>query len=85
MKIVSYAFVVIFQIIIILQLKLLDNFYLILLIFITFLITGIKMNFFSKSKNVNFKNVGWGVFYGSLTSISLTILFITWLSYNFPK
>ncbi len=84
MKITSYILTILIQFLSLLTLKLLDNFYLVILIFITCLVSGllIKTNNSTKSKT---KEIGWGLLFGSLTSLALTILFIIWLSFNFPK
>ena len=84
MKIVSFVLTILIQFLSLMTLKLLDNFYLIILIFISCLLAGflIKMNSSVKSRT---KEIGWGLLYGSLTSVTLVILFVIWLSFNFPK
>ncbi len=68
------------------SLKLLDSFWLIIAIFILSLIVGGVMNFSNReTKNAKTNNIGWGLFYGSLTSLGLVIIFTIWLSFNFPK
>lgn len=84
MKIVSFILTMLFQFLSLLSLKLLDNFYLILAIFVSCLIVGFLINI-SSSKDTITKKIGWGLLYGSLTSLTLTILFMIWLSFNFPK
>jgi hypothetical protein len=39
----------------------------------------------NRPKKSRMHEIGWGLLFGSLTSLVLTISFITWLSYNFPK
>jgi hypothetical protein len=84
MKIVAFITTILIQFLSIVALNLLDNFYLIILIFITCLVGGllIKMSSSTKSK---MKEIGWGLLFGSLTSLTLTLLFVIWLSFNFPK
>jgi hypothetical protein len=66
-------------------LKLLDNFFLIIGIFIFCIAIGGIINFSKPTKNSTIKNIGWGLFYGSLTSLGLVTVFMIWLSFNFPK
>jgi hypothetical protein len=67
-------------------LKLLDSFGIIIAIFILSLVVGGIMNFSNKAPGTTKTNhIGWGLFYGSLTSLGLVLLFIVWLSFNFPK
>ena len=68
---------IVLQVSIALTLKLLDNFDLIIMIFIISLSVGGLINF---SKNqIKIKNVGWGLFYGSLTSLGIVLIFMIWL------
>lgn len=83
-KIISFLLTLLIQFLSILTLKLLDNFYLIILIFIACLITGHIFRTNTSSTSAK-KEIGWGLFYGSITSLLLTIVFIIWLSFNFPK
>ena len=84
MKTTSFILTILIQFLLIFTLKLLDNFYLILLILISSLAVGflIRISNLTKSK---IKKIGWGLLFGSLTSLILTILFVVWLSFNFPK
>jgi hypothetical protein len=36
-------------------------------------------------KKSNVQQIGNGILFGSLTSLSLTIIFLIWLFFNFPK
>ena len=77
---------IILQFLSVVTLKLLDNFYLIILIFILCLVIGGLINFSNKDTKKEMTNaIGWGLFYGSLTSLGLVIVFMIWLSFNFPK
>ena len=62
--------------------KLLDNFSLIITIYIISLICGIILKFFTKNR---LKKIGWGIFYGSLISVVIISGFIIWLELNYPK
>ena len=55
-------------------------------IFILCLVVGGLINFSKKDtkKEITIA-IGWGLFYGSLTSLGLVIFFMIWLSFNFPK
>ena len=67
-------------------LKLLDNFWLIIIIFFLTLFIGTLLNFSNpQTKTKISKQIGWGLFYGSLTSIVVIVILMIWLSFNFPK
>ncbi len=83
-KTASFILTISIQFLAILSLKLLDNFFLIIMIFIACLLGGRSMKS-SSSSNSQKKEIGWGIFYGSLTSLTLTIVFIIWLVLNYPK
>ena len=69
----------------VLTLKLLDSFYLIIEIFLACLLIGAIINFSKADYNPTTIKIGWGLFYGSLTSLGLIIVFMIWLSFNFPR
>ena len=69
----------------VLTLKLLDNFPVIIGIFILSIVVGGLIKFSKPSTNLTIANIGWGLFYGSITSLGLIIAFTIWLSFNFPK
>jgi general stress protein CsbA len=85
----KYFFLVVtiaLQFLSVVTLKLLDSFWLIITIFILSLVVGGLMNFSNReTKITKTSNIGWGLFYGSLTSLGLVIVFTIWLSFNFPK
>ena len=83
-KVASFILTISIQFLAIISLKLLDNFFLIIMIFIACLLGGRSMKS-SNSSNSQKKEIGWGIFYGSLTSLTLTIVFIIWLVLNYPK
>lgn len=86
MKYIFLAATIALQFLSVFTLKLLDSFWLIITIFILALVAGGVMNFSNrKTGTTKTKNIGWGLFYGSLTSLALVILFMIWLSFNFPK
>ncbi|MFZ4929205.1 hypothetical protein [Chryseobacterium sp. Mn2064] len=68
----------------IVSLQLLDGFEIIIGIFIACLLVGALLYFLKSEKLLSFKNLGFGLFYGSLISLVSTIGFMIWLSYNFP-
>jgi len=80
---ISFFATILFQFLLVLNLKLLDNTYLILSLFSTFIL--ILLFFKVVFKKSNLQQIGRGILFGSLTSLSLTIIFLIWLSYNFPK
>jgi hypothetical protein len=80
---ISFFSTILFQFLLVLNLKLLDNTYLILSLFSTFILIGLFFKVVFKKSNL--QQIGRGILFGSLTSLSLTIIFLIWLSYNFPK
>jgi hypothetical protein len=80
---ISFFSTILFQFLLFLNLKLLDNTYLILSLFSTFILIGLFFKVVFKKSNL--QQIGRGILFGSLTSLSLTIIFLIWLSYNFPK
>ena len=86
MKYLILVITLVLQFISVMTLKLLDSFALIIAIFLMCLVVGGFMNF-AKRESVKTKTniIGWGLFYGSLSSLGLVILFTIWLSFNFPK
>ncbi|MTI41088.1 hypothetical protein [Fulvivirga lutimaris] len=77
MKIITYLITISFQLLSVWSLKLLDSFSLIIVIFISCVIGGF---FLKRIKSTT--NLGWGLFFGSLTSLVITIGFTIWLSFN---
>jgi hypothetical protein len=85
MKTIYSILTIILHFLIIIDLKILDNLNLIIIILVLSTITGFTIKFLYKNKNKHLLNLGSGIFYGSLTSLISTTLFIIWLNYNFPK
>jgi hypothetical protein len=85
MKYIFLATTIALQFLSVLTLKLLDSFYLIIGVFILCVVVGGIINFSQPTNNSTTKNIGWALFYGSLTSLGLIIVFMIWLSFNFPK
>jgi len=83
MKIVVYILTILLQLLSIISLKLLDNFYLILTIIFACLILGLVFKT-DKRLNATLKAVGWGLLYGSITSITGGAIFMVWLVLNYP-
>jgi hypothetical protein len=84
LKITSFILTILIQFLSIVVLKLLDDFHLIIMIFIACLAVGLLAKLFNPT-NSNIQKIGWGLLFGSLTSLTLTVLFVVWLSFNFPK
>ena len=61
--------------------KLLDNFSLIFTIYITSFVCGFLLKTYSKNK---FKQIGWGMFYGSLIPLTIVAIFMFWFESNYP-
>lgn len=85
MKYIFFLATIALQFLSVLTLKLLDTFLLIIGIFILCLVVGGLINFSKSANNSTTKNIRWGLFYGSLTSLGIVIVFMIWLSFNFPK
>ena len=85
MKSIFLISTIFLQFLSVVALKLLDNFWLIIGIFILSIAIGGLLKFSKTINNVTVLNIGWGLFYGSLTSLGLVIIFMIWLSFNFPK
>ena len=86
MKYLYLIVTILLQFLSVVTLKLLDSFYLIIAIFILCLLIGGLINFSKKDTKKDMTiAIGWGLFYGSLTSLGLVIVFMIWLSFNFPK
>ena len=82
LKKISLILTLLVHILIVGVFKLLDSFSLIFSIYFTFLIIGFLLKFYSKNK---FKEIGWGLFYASITSIIFVGSFLIWLDSNYPK
>lgn len=85
MKYIFLIATLILQFISVLSLKLLDNFSVVIGIFVLNIVIGGLIKFSKTNTNLTVANIGWGLYYGSLTSIGLIIVFMIWLSFNFPK
>jgi hypothetical protein len=79
---ISFALTLIVHISILLNFKLLDDFNLIITMYTISLVGGLLLKLYAKN---NLKKVGWGLFYGAITSLILVIGFIIWLAINYPK
>jgi hypothetical protein len=79
----SFISTILVQFLLVVNLKLLDNTYLILSVFFVFTLIGIFLKIAFKKSNI--QQIGNGILFGSLTSLSLTIIFLIWLFFNFPK
>ena len=83
MKYIFLIATVALQFLSVLTLKLLDNFSVIIGIFILSLVIGGLIKFSNTNKKSAVANIGWGLLFGSLTSLGLVIIFMIWLSFNF--
>lgn len=84
MKHIAFVITLILHFFTIYSLKLLDNFSAIILEISTSIIIGFIIVKLSENKN-SIKNLGFGILYGSITSLILLLLFSLWLSNNFPQ
>ena len=74
------------QFLLLYTLKLLDSFWLIIVIFIISMVIGVQLNSSKKEEErTMINNLGWGLLYGSLISLGGVIVFIVWLTFNFPR
>ena len=85
MKIISFIATLTFHFLSVFTLKLLDNFSIIIGIFLASLVGGFIIKYSSGNSKTWIKNTGWGLIYGSLTSIGLLISFVIWATFNWPK
>ena len=84
----KYFFMVItlaFQFLVVKSLKLLDNFAVIIGVFALCILIGAILRFSKANVNQTTANFGWGLLYGSLSAIGMVVIFMIWLSFNFPK
>jgi hypothetical protein len=79
---ISLVLTLIAHISVLLTFKLLDDFNLIITIFSISLICGFLLKLYAKN---SLKKVGWGLFYGVITSLILVGGFMIWLESNYPK
>lgn len=82
MKSIFFALTILFQFILIASVKLLDNLGLIAVIFGVCLTGGFFLMYHGDTINPTLKNLGWGLRYGTLFSLSATFLFLWWLAHN---
>lgn len=85
MKSISFIITLIIHYLIIVKLKLFDNFSPACIICFVGIIIGLGIKFFSKNININLSHAGWGILYGSLTFFISMILFTCYMLYNYPK
>lgn len=79
---ISLVLTLLIQFLCVFYLKLLDNFSLIITIYIISLICGGVLEFYSKNA---FKKIGWGLFFGSIIALILMGGFMILLRSNYPK
>ena len=83
MKQIAFIITLILHLFIVYTLKMLDSFSLIILIVVASITIGFVIRKFSENKEL-VKNLGSGIFYGSITSLIILTVFGFWLSNNFP-
>ena len=76
MKYLFFAITIVLQFLSLLSLKLLDNFYFIVAIFVLCIFFGAMLNFSKSETNSLKSNIGFGLFYGSLTSLMVVIVLV---------
>lgn len=84
MRIASLLITILIQVFVLLFAKILDNLFEVIVFLSCFILIGFLIKVSNQSTN-KLKEIGWGVLYGSLTTFVLTLSFLTWLVYNFPK
>lgn len=85
MKYFYLIIVLITQFLCVKQFKLLDNFEPLVFGFLLILLTGILISVFAKKDNKALKDLGWGLLYSSITTVGLIVIFMIWLTFNFPR
>ena len=85
MRALFFILTISFHLLCILTLKFLDDFKLIIMIFCGCLISGLIIKLTVKNKKDLFSNIGWGLFYGSITSLIMIIIFSFWLTFALSK
>ena len=84
MKVLFSVCTIIINLLIIIKLKLLDNFYLIVSIITVTLVISLTAKFLTKN-NVILQKITSGILIGSAISITTLVLFTLWFTNNFPK
>jgi hypothetical protein len=84
MKLSSFILTILIQFLFLVMFNVWDNFLLIILIFISCLLSGLLITINSPTKS-KIKEIGRGLLFGSLTSLTFGILFFIYIFLNFPK
>jgi len=84
-KTITFVLIVLIQLALIIELKLLDDFYPIITVISLCALIGLIIRLTLPKQQIKIRNIGWGILYGSITSMLLTIVFIVWLNYNYPQ
>ncbi len=79
MKALFFTLTILLHLLFVLTLKLLDD-KIIIAIFLGCLILGLIIKIIEKNKKSLLSDIGWGLFYGSITSSALVITFLFWLA-----
>jgi hypothetical protein len=80
MRYVYFAFTVLLQFSLIKTIRPLENLFPLTFLFIGFLVTGLFLSFGTGKEKIGLRSLGWGLLFGSLTTLVVTITFILWLS-----
>ena len=84
MKVITFLLTLFFHALVSIKLELLANFYSTLAILIIGSTLGFLLCIRSKKEAYSYQ-FGWGILCGSLLYLVIIILFILWLTYNYPK
>lgn len=85
MKALFFILTISLHLLCILALKLLDDIKIIIVIFFVSLILGVIIKLTEKNRKSLLSDIGWGLFYGSITSSVLVITFLFWLAYALSR
>jgi hypothetical protein len=85
MKYVCLALTLLAEYLLIRVFKMLDNTDVLIIIFVSVLLIGMFITIYNKKVSKTIKNIGWGMLYGSISTIVLMVVFFLWLSYNPPR
>ncbi|WP_255155070.1 hypothetical protein [Ferruginibacter sp. HRS2-29] len=82
MKSIFFALTAITQFILVASSKILDNLYVVAIIFAAYMTVVFFLMYLGDTIPITLKHFGWGLRYGTLFSIIATVAFLYWLSYQ---
>jgi hypothetical protein len=85
MRAISFTITILIHYLIIVRLKLFDNFSFVCIFCFSGIIIGLTIKFHSKNRNTNLNDAGWGILHASLISFISIVLFAMYMLYNYPK